>query len=43
MKDLDNMCLSVPTCLFLPASSFNEAIKALPQLTNVQLICFDEP
>lgn len=43
MKDLGNTCLSVPACLFLPASSFNDAIKALPELTNVQLICFDEP
>lgn len=43
IKDLNNTCLSVPACLFLPASAFDEAIKALPQLTNVQLICFDEP
>lgn len=34
---------NVPTCLFLPSAKYNEAISLLPYMSNLQLICFDEP
>jgi hypothetical protein len=32
----------VPTCLYLPATSYQDVIENLAFLGNIQLICFDD-
>lgn len=38
---LSNRLEKMPTCLFLPSHAYKTVIECLPQLTSIQLICFD--